>query len=83
VPSPKRKRYPNANHTFWEPVDLLNLGDLIERWEHHTFKNTEFSNIEKVKTILQGHCFPTIEEKQIVHMTLLLASKSFLRSCKT
>ncbi|MGD0405589.1 MAG: hypothetical protein ABSB10_02930 [Candidatus Bathyarchaeia archaeon] len=64
------------------PSDPLSLGDFIERWKQQTFQNAEVSSFEHVKTMLQNHCFLRVEEKQIAHMTLILASKSSFLGCK-
>jgi DNA-binding PadR family transcriptional regulator len=67
---------------FNAPSDPLTLGDFIERWEHETFQKSEVSDLKQIKITLQNYCFPRVEEKQFVHMTLILASKSTFLSCK-
>lgn len=54
--------------------DPLSIGNFIEKYEHETLKKREYMDAETLKTLLQKF-FPEVQEKQIVHMTIFLASE--------
>jgi DNA-binding PadR family transcriptional regulator len=54
--------------------DPLTIGDFIEKYEHESIEKGEHLDSELLKRLL-GKFFQDVQEKQIVHMTLLVASK--------
>jgi len=52
----------------------MTIGDFIEKHEHLTLDQSKLIDYEFLKEML-GKFFPKINEKEIVHMTVLLASK--------
>jgi ubiquinone/menaquinone biosynthesis C-methylase UbiE len=55
--------------------DPLTIGDFIEKYEHESIeKKGEYLDSELLKPLL-GKFFQDVQEKQIVHMTLFMASK--------
>ncbi len=54
--------------------DPMTIGDFIEKHEHLTLDQSKLIDYEFLKEML-GKFFPKINEKEIVHMTVLLASK--------
>lgn len=55
--------------------DPLRIGDFMEKMEHHVFGNEEFVDCRVILGLLQNY-FEKVEEKQIVNMTMILASIS-------
>lgn len=53
--------------------DPWTIGDFIEKYEHEIVENGEHIDIEFLQTELKNF-FQKIEERQIVHMTIFLAS---------
>jgi PadR family transcriptional regulator PadR len=58
---------------FGECKDPLRIGDFIEKWEHQTFENRKTGGGKNLISILKKY-FQKIEEKNIVHMKLVIAS---------
>jgi DNA-binding PadR family transcriptional regulator len=54
--------------------DPLTIGDFIEKYEHGSIEKGEHLDSELLKRLL-GKFFQDVQEKQIVHMTLFMASK--------
>jgi hypothetical protein len=54
--------------------DPLTIGDFIEKYEHESIEKGEHLDSELLKRLL-GKFFQDVQEKQIVHMTLFMASK--------
>ena len=53
--------------------DPLTIGDFIEKYEHETIEKGEQINKEFLQVLLKNF-FNKVEERQIVHMTIFLAS---------
>lgn len=58
--------------------DPLSMGDFIEKYEHEVVAKDEYTDAEALRELLQK-LFDKVEEKQIVHMTLFLASEPNFR----
>jgi PadR family transcriptional regulator PadR len=54
--------------------DPLTIGDYIEIYEHEVIERGEHLNKEDLQTLMKSK-FKKIKEKELVHLTLLLASK--------
>jgi len=54
--------------------DPLTIGDFIEKYEHESIEKGENLDSEFLKRLL-GKFFQDVQEKQIVHMTLFMASQ--------
>jgi PadR family transcriptional regulator PadR len=54
--------------------DPLSIGDFIEKWEHQTYKNRKPGEGGTLIGSLRKH-FQSLEEKDVVHMKLLIAKK--------
>jgi PadR family transcriptional regulator PadR len=57
-----------------EHKDPLTIGDYIERYEHEVIERGEHLNKEDLQSLMKSK-FKNIKEKELVHLTLLLASK--------
>jgi PadR family transcriptional regulator PadR len=57
-----------------EHEDPLTIGDYIEIFEHEVIERGEHLNKESLQTLMKNK-FKKIEEKELVHLTLLLASE--------
>lgn len=53
--------------------DPLRIGDFMEKMDHQVFGKEEFVDCRVILGLLQN-CFEKVEEKQIVNMTMVLAS---------
>jgi DNA-binding PadR family transcriptional regulator len=62
-----------------EHEDPLTIGDYIERYEHEVIERGEHLNKEDLQTLMKNK-FKKIKEKELVHLTLLLASKPLIPS---
>jgi hypothetical protein len=54
--------------------DPLSMGDFVEKLEHQMLEKQDFIDHEYLQNLLMGQ-FEKIEEKQIAHMTAIIASK--------
>jgi DNA-binding PadR family transcriptional regulator len=54
--------------------DPLSIGNFIEKYEHETLEKGEYLEARAFKGLLQN-LFDKVEEKQVVHMTVFLASQ--------
>jgi SAM-dependent methyltransferase len=54
--------------------DPLSIGDFIEKWEHQTSQNRKPGEGSTLVDYLRKH-FQSLEEKDVVHMKLLIAKK--------
>ena len=54
--------------------DPLTIGDFVEKYEHETIEEGEQTNKEFLQALLKNF-FNKVEERQIVHMTIFLASE--------
>jgi DNA-binding PadR family transcriptional regulator len=57
--------------------DPLSIGNFIEKHEHETLEKGDYVEAKTLKALLQK-LFNRVEEKQIVHMTIFLASQPHL-----
>jgi PadR family transcriptional regulator PadR len=57
-----------------EHEDPLTIGDYIEKYEHEVIERGEHLKKEHLQTLMKSK-FKKIKEKELVHLTLLLASK--------
>jgi PadR family transcriptional regulator PadR len=55
--------------------DPLTIGDFVEKYEHESIEKGVPADTELLKRLL-GKFFQDVQEKQIVHMTLFIASQS-------
>jgi len=54
--------------------DPLNIGDFVEKYEHETIEQQERVDKEFLQQLLNGH-FNKVEERDIVHMTIISATE--------
>lgn len=54
--------------------DPLSIGNFIEKYEHEASEKSDYVEAEALKELLQK-LFNKVEEKEIVHMTIFLASQ--------
>lgn len=62
-------------HKYHDP---LSIGNFIEKYEHEALEKGDYMEAEALKALLQKF-FHRVEEKQIVHMTIFLASEPHFR----
>jgi len=60
--------------------DPLTIGDFVEKYEHETIEKGEHIDGEYLQAMLQNF-FSKVEERQIVHMAIFLASKPCVLAC--
>jgi DNA-binding PadR family transcriptional regulator len=58
--------------------DPLSIGNFVEKYEHEAVAKGEYMHAEALRELLQK-LFHRVEEKQIVHMTIFLASEPHFR----
>jgi PadR family transcriptional regulator PadR len=63
----------SPNVLFGECDDPLRIGDFIEKWEHQIFENRATGEGKTLLSYLKKY-FQKIEDKNIVHMKLVLAT---------